>query len=92
MNQSEILDDVKSYISGEVLDGKDIGLDGSTPLLEWGIINSIEMMRIVSFIQDRFSVKVSADKILPDNFKNLTSITNLVVELARSQRAEPDQW
>ena len=91
MNQSEVLDGVKSYISREVLDGKDIGLNESTPLLEWGIINSIEMARIVSFIQDQFRVKVPADKILPDNFKDLASITNLVVELAQSQRTEPRQ-
>jgi acyl carrier protein len=91
MNQSEVLNAVKSYISREVLDGKDIGLDESTPLLEWGIINSIEMARIVRFIQHHFSVKVPADKILPDNFKDLSSITNLVVELARLQQAQPLQ-
>ena len=85
MNQLEVLGGVKGYISREVLDGKDIGLDESTPLLEWGIINSIEMARIVSFIQEQFHVKVPADRILPDNFKDLISITSLVLELARSQ-------
>ena len=89
MNPSEVLDNVKDYISLEILDGEDIGLDESTPLLEWGIINSIEMARIVSFIQNRFSVKVPADKILPDNFKDLTSITGLVVDLAQSRQEEP---
>lgn len=83
MKQSEILKELKGYISREVLDGKDIGLDDSTPLLEWGIINSMEMARIVSFIQNRFHVGIPDDKILPEYFINLSAISNLVVELAK---------
>jgi len=83
MKQSEILEELKGYISREVLDGKDIGLDDSTPLLEWGIINSMEMARIVSFIQNRFHVGIPDDKILPEYFINLSAISNLVVALAK---------
>ena len=81
MKQSEVLESMKGYISCEILDGKDIGLDASTPLLEWGIINSLEMARFVSFIQDRFGVEVPSDKITIEYFKDLTAITNLVLEL-----------
>ncbi len=83
MKQSEILEELKGYISREILDGKDIGLDDSTPLLEWGIINSMEIGRIVSFIQSRFHVGIPDDKILPEYFINLSAISKLVVELAR---------
>lgn len=82
MKQSEVMASLKGYISQEILDGKDIGLDDSTPLLEWGIINSMEMARLVSFIQDKFGVEVPSDKIVIEYFKDLTSITNLVLELA----------
>jgi acyl carrier protein len=72
---------LKGYISREILDGKDMGLNGSTPLLEWGIINSMEIARLVSFIQDQYSVKVPNDKIVAEYFVDLASITNLVLEL-----------
>ncbi len=81
MKQSEVMASLKGYISREILDGKDIGLDDSTPLLEWGIINSMEIARLVSFIQDRFGVEVPSDKITIEYFKDLTAITNLVLEL-----------
>lgn len=81
MNQSEVLESLKGFISCEILDGKDIGLDASTPLLEWGIINSLEMARLVSFIHDRLGVEVPSDKITIEHFKDLTAITNLVSEL-----------
>jgi medium-chain acyl-[acyl-carrier-protein] hydrolase len=87
MKQTEILDSLKNYISSELLEGQDIGLDASTPLLEWGIINSLEMARLVTFIQNQFEVVVPADKIIIQYFKNLTSITNLVVELTQREPA-----
>ena len=92
MNHEGLLRELRDYVSNEVLDGKDIGLDGSTPLLEWGIINSIEMARLVSFIEIRFGVKVPAEKMIPAFFKDLTSATNLVLELAHSPRAGSDGY
>ncbi len=81
MKQTEILDELKGYISREVLDGKDVGLDESTPLLEWGIIDSMGMANMVSFIQNRFHVEIPDDMILPEHFINLSALSNLVVSL-----------
>ena len=81
MKQIEILEALKGYISREILDGRDIGLDGSTPLLEWGIINSMEIARIVSFIQDRFHIEIPDDKIIAEHFINLSVLSQLVVGL-----------
>ena len=80
MNQSEVIERLKEFISSEVLDGKDIGLDESTPLLEWGIINSMEIARLVTFIQDQFHVELPDEKILPEHFINLSALSALVVE------------
>ncbi len=87
MNQSGILESLKGYISREILDGKDIGLDGSTPLIEWGIINSMEIARLVSFIQERFGVEVPSDKITIEHFGNLADMANLVLELEKNKTA-----
>lgn len=89
MKQSEVLASLKGYISRGILDGQDIGLDASTPLLEWGIINSIEIARLVSFIQDRFGVEIPGEKIVFEYFRDLTTITSLVLELAQADLAKP---
>ncbi|MDQ2716674.1 MAG: phosphopantetheine-binding protein [Chloroflexota bacterium] len=81
MQASEILQQLKMYITEQVLDGKDAGLDETTPLLEWGILNSFETIRLVVFIQNRFSVKVPSDKLLDASyFANLPGLINLVLE------------
>ena len=81
MKQLEVFEGLKGFISEEILDGKDIGLDGSTPLLEWGIINSMEIARIVSFVYDRFNIEIPGDKITLEYLKDLNSLTNLVMDL-----------
>lgn len=80
MSHQMVVEGLRAYISSEILDGQDIDLDGSTPLIEWGIINSMEIARLVAFIQDRFDVEVPSDKITLDQFRNLDALSNLVLE------------
>lgn len=82
MQQSEVMQVLKEYISQEILEGKDIGLEATTPLLEWGIIDSLSFLRLINFIQDRFGLEIAPEKAVPDNFKDLDSMTNLVLETA----------
>jgi len=80
VSRQMVIDDLRGYISTEILDGQDIDLDASTPLIEWGIINSMEIARLVAFIQDRFGVEVPSDKITFDQFRSLDALSNLVLE------------
>ena len=82
MQRSEILEQLKNYISFEVLNGNSTELDASTPLLEWGVIDSLELVRILNLIQNQFNVQVPDEKILAENFKDMNSITDLVLDLA----------
>jgi acyl carrier protein len=85
MQRTEVLQPVKDYIAQQALDGRDVGLDETTPLLEWGVINSLEIVRLLSFIQKQFNIAVPNEKIIADHFTNLTSITDLVLELVERQ-------
>lgn len=73
------------YISAEVLEGRDEGLEPTSPLLAWGVINSLEMARLAAFIRSEFGVVVPADRMLPRHFKDLNAITALVRELRDEQ-------
>ena len=78
MNRDETAQSIKRYIADNILDGKDIGLDEETPLLEWGIINSMEISRIVTYIQNQFSVEIPDDKINAQYFENIEAIVELI--------------
>lgn len=81
MDHSTIAQSIRNFIAQTILDGKDMGLDDETPLLEWGIINSMEIARLVSFIQDQHGVSIPGDRIIPDHFKDIQSLAELVLEL-----------
>ncbi len=83
MQPSEVLESLQGYVADEILDGQDIGLDSSTPLLEWGVLNSIEMVRLISFIESRFKVEVPNHKVVPEYFKDLSALSNLILEIAK---------
>jgi acyl carrier protein len=84
MQRAEVMNALSNYIVNQVLDGKNIGLDEATPLLEWGVINSMEMIRLLNFIAQRFGVDIPAEKMVADHFTNLASITDLVLSVAES--------
>jgi acyl carrier protein len=55
-------------------------LNETTPLLEWGIINSLEMVKLLSFIREQFGVEVPTDKLVADSFTSISSIADLILE------------
>jgi acyl carrier protein len=83
MQRAEVIKQLKDYIVRQVLDGRGIGLDETTPLLEWGVINSLEIVRLLNFIQKQFDVEVPGSKIVAEHFTNLISITDMVLEIAQ---------
>jgi acyl carrier protein len=86
MQRSDVVEQLKHYIAETVLDGKDVGLNESTPLLEWGVINSFEIMRLLYFIQQQFHVEIPSEKVIADHFVNLAVLSDLVMEQASGIR------
>jgi acyl carrier protein len=80
MQRLTIIEKLKRYIAQDVLAGKDIGLDETTPLLEWGIMNSLEIVRLLSFIRKQFAIDIPADKLVADSFTSVSSVADLVLE------------
>lgn len=47
-------------------------------LLGGGLVDSLGILQLIAFIEERFAVKLDADEILPENFRNLRSLEELV--------------
>ena len=74
---ADIKSEIKGFISEEfVTDGSDISDD--TNLLEEEIIDSLGIFTLVSFVEDKFGVKVDPEEVNLDNFETLTAIEGLV--------------
>jgi acyl carrier protein len=78
MKRETIIQQIKEYISTNILRGKHIELDAQTPLLEWGIINSIDIMRLITFINDQFQVHISTKQMVTANFSSIEALADFV--------------
>ena len=76
---AEVLDRLREFVEVELLDGQEKGIEPSTPLLEWGLIDSFSLVRLVSFIHKSFGVDLPPDQLKPDTFQSLAVLTDHVM-------------
>jgi acyl carrier protein len=78
MSRDAIARDLRQYIADEILEGKDEGLDEEAPLLEWGIINSIEISKLVARVLRTYGVRMASKDIQPANFETIRALSEFV--------------
>jgi len=77
-----LLDFLKKHVlAGAGPNGSESGLTANTPLLEWGVLNSLRLTQLLAFIRDELQVDVSPEYIVGRNFQDLDAITRLVISL-----------
>ena len=56
--------------------------DGSVPLIESGLLDSFDLMRLVAAISERYGVDLDGDELVPENFENVDALVDLIVQKA----------
>jgi acyl carrier protein len=85
MQHDRVADELERYVRANFLDGdEDEGLSRTTPLLQWGVLNSMNTALLLTHIRDHLGVDVPPTELNGSNFRDLDSITDLVVGLAAS--------
>lgn len=72
---------LKDFIVSEFLDGHDSDFDEFTPLLEWGIIDSISMARLLAFVRTEFGFRVDQSAVIAANVVNLATFANYLARI-----------
>ena len=66
---------INDYISREIVqDPTVLPLSNDTSLLTGGILDSLSLLRLVVFLQDRFQLTVDDTELLPENFDSVNAI------------------
>ncbi len=76
------MDDIKQEIRhflGEVLpNGKMSSVTNDTPLRTSGLLDSMALLRLVSFVEEKFGIEVDAYEASADNFDRIDDIAAFV--------------
>jgi clorobiocin biosynthesis protein CloN5 len=82
MTNDDVANRVAEFIRRELLDGDPRGeLTESTPLLEWGVLNSLNTVRLLTFIREDIGVLVPPTEINARNLRNVRAIASMVIGL-----------
>jgi acyl carrier protein len=66
---------INEYISKELVqDSALLPLGNTTSLLETGVLDSLSLLRLVVFIQERFGIVVDDVDLVPENFDTVDAI------------------
>lgn len=69
---------LKSFLQTELArDRGDVDIEKDS-LVDSGVIDSLGIMKLVEFIERDFSVTISDDDLLPENFETLDDIEKLI--------------
>jgi acyl carrier protein len=72
-------DVIKDFIQNEIIqDTMDRPLDDNDQLVESGIVDSLGIMSLLSFLEEQFSIQIPSEDLYPENFASVSTITALV--------------
>ncbi len=67
---------IKQYIAENYLfSNNGFNLDDDESFLEAGIVDSLGVVELVSFVEETYDIEVPDDDIVPDNFDSVNNLT-----------------
>ena len=69
---------IRSFVLAKFPLAKKRGLANNDNLLDSGIVDSMGILDLVSFVEQEFQVIVADDELIPENFQNIDNLTAFV--------------
>jgi acyl carrier protein len=77
-NSMSLAIEVRALVSEVVGPAALEGIDDSTPLFERMVLDSLHLVAIVSELEQRFSITIAPEDLVPDNFGSLSQMVHFV--------------
>tara|TARA_R110002111_G_scaffold248400_1_gene312068 strand:- start:89648 stop:89905 length:258 start_codon:yes stop_codon:yes gene_type:complete len=76
---SSIQSEIRNFVADNFLFGEDPeSLLNDDSFLETGIIDSTGVLELVAFIEDKYSVEVDDDELVPENLDSIDRLINFI--------------
>jgi len=80
MEQQSIFETTSQYIQNTLSPSKNTdALTVDTPLIQSGVLDSLTLFKLITFVQKSFGVKIKSNEITLENFATIGAIEALVL-------------
>ena len=70
---------LRTFFQDEIIKNTALeNFDDDFDLVESGVLDSLAIMALAGFIEQKFGVTVGSDDIVPENFRSIKSIVNYI--------------
>ncbi len=80
---------INNYVSRELIKNSEVlPLENTTSLIESGILDSLSVLELATFLEQQFGVVVAPEDLIPENFETIDAICRYLhttLELQKSQ-------
>lgn len=67
------------FIADDLLMGQSrAAITPDTSLIESGILDSLSLIRLINFVEERFNLIINDEEIIPDNFETINLLASLI--------------
>lgn len=80
-------DDIEKILTNEIGIGAEIVSRGR--LVTAGTLESFDLMRLVTLLEDRFAIEITPSLITPSNFDSVDSMATLIEDLRDGRGGQP---
>ena len=82
-----VADQLAAFTNKTIMMDEASGIDADTPILDMGILDSLSMVSLLTYIQTQFGVHIPNEEITPDNFETLYALAELTVSMYGGETA-----
>ena len=75
---SDVIAEIRRFLATQLRVADAATLDADLSLVKRGVLDSIELMQVVSFLEETYRMKVDDTEIVPENLGSLASMAALV--------------
>jgi len=72
------IDTVREFVVENFLFGDGDQLQNDTSFMETGIIDSTGILEMITFLEDKFKIKIEDDELIPENLDNLQNVAGFI--------------
>lgn len=83
----DILESLKRHIAVKIMKKSDgFVLADDEPLIEQGIVDSLGILSLLSFVEEKFSVRITDNELTPENFATPYAMAKMIQEKLMDQK------